>query len=159
GNTPLKEVSAIYDKFNKIIGIEQTRIAFPQIKVDKSEELKLLEEALYFFEKALEGIASKNKVSDQEKEKEVEGIRVIIKVSGEYGQPTSSENKFVVNETLTFTGESLQSQLKQTQVPTLPAIMVNPFSHRTSNLTSSLWSEVVEADLKDETIQLLQHFD
>jgi AAA15 family ATPase/GTPase len=37
--------------------------------------------------------------------------------------------------------------------------MVNPFSHRTSNLTSSLWSEVVEADLKDETIQLLRHFD
>jgi AAA15 family ATPase/GTPase len=94
-----------------------------------------------------------------EEQVEVESIRILITISGEYAQPTLFENKFVVNDTLTFTDRSLLPEPKHEPVPTLPFLMVNPFTHRTSNLTSSLWSKVVEADLKDETIQLLQHFD
>lgn len=50
-------------------------------------------------------------------------------------------------------------QADRSQITTLPSQIVNPFSHRTSRLTLQLWSEVVEADLKGETIKLLQFFD
>ncbi len=92
---------------------------------------------------------------------EGEGIRIFIAIAGEDAQLTPVENKFEVNKTLTFTDDPFFSlrEPKQTRKLNLPAIMVNPFSHRTSNLTSSLWSDVVEADLKDEIIQLVRHFD
>jgi AAA15 family ATPase/GTPase len=41
----------------------------------------------------------------------------------------------------------------------LPGQIVTPFSHRAGGLISQLWSEVVEADLKQETIDLLRFFD
>ena len=158
GNTPLKEVSAVYEKFNEIVNASRTKRASGDFNL-KTE----LERAVRMLEEALEVLQNKNAIIAKEKEVEVEveveDIRLIITVSGEYAQPTSLENKFVVNETLTFTDHSPLQELKREQIPTLPVIMVNPFTHRTSDLTSSLWSEVVEADLKDETIQLLRHFD
>lgn len=156
GNTLIKEVSAIYEKFNEIVNIPQPTRTSAGFDLVKSSELK---NALRVVVKLLEDLEVKNEFANQENEREIEGVRVITTVSGEYARPTLFENRFVVNETLTFTDRSPLQRPKHEEIPTIPVIMVNPFTHRTSNLTSSLWSEIVEADLKDETIQLLQHFD
>jgi hypothetical protein len=156
GNTLIKEVSAIYEKFSEIVTIPQTPMPLVDVAVDRSSER---EKRLRTILDGLQYILGEKEFNIEKRAKEVEGIRVIITVSGESAQPTSFENKFVVNETLTFTDDPLRLQSKQKQVPTTPVLMVNPFSHRTSALTSSLWSEVVEADLKDEIIQLVRYFD
>jgi AAA domain, putative AbiEii toxin, Type IV TA system/AAA ATPase domain len=134
GHSLIKEVSATYEKFNEIVSASRILLRPRRILVD-------------------------DMIEEIEVQEEIEGIRILVTISGEYAQPTLFENKFVINETLTLTYPRLLGKPKQKQVPTIPVLMVNPFSHRTSALTSSLWSEVVEADLKDEIIQLVRHFD
>ena len=143
GMTPIKEVSATYEKFNEIVSM-------PAVV------------------RPIEGVVESGEVSIGELEEEVEGIKVSVSVAGKYEQAISGkyvqqplfQDAFQVSDTLTFTDSPFMRQTtKQKQLLALPAQMVNPFTHRTSSLTPMLWSEVVEADLKDETIRLLQHFD
>lgn len=153
GNTPLKEVSAVYEKFSEILTMSQ--LSRPSISIS-IEKVKEMEKRLDYVKEAID---DKYLVDVEGGEKEIEGVRLSITASGEYIQPTSLENKFVVNDTITFDGRFSSKILKNKVIPNIPVMMISPFSHRISTLTSSLWSDVVQADLKTEIIQLVQHFD
>jgi AAA15 family ATPase/GTPase len=87
----------------------------------------------------------------EEREQESEALRVKVSISAKGLQPT-------LREELTFYDYRSLPPNKLRR-PRLPNQIVTPFSHRTSRLTLKLWSEVVEADLKSETIELLRFFD
>jgi AAA15 family ATPase/GTPase len=129
-----RKISARYEKFNDIINTPS-------------------------FIRSLGNSLESGEVKIEEREEEIEGIKIHVSMDVKLAQPTLFDTYTNVVETLTFTDGPSSRSTKQRQIPTLPAQMVNPFTHRTSNLTSMLWSEVVEADLKEETIRLLQHFD
>jgi len=93
---------------------------------------------------------------------EIEGIKILVSILAKSLQPTLFEEDMensIQEETLTFSDYRSSTPIKKQQRNILPSQIVNPFSHRTSVLTSQLWSEVVEADLKEETIELLRFFD
>jgi AAA15 family ATPase/GTPase len=97
----------------------------------------------------------------EEIEEESKVLRVKVSISAKDLQPTSLEENTNRNfrQELTFHDYRPLSSNKLLLGPRLPNQIVTPFSHRTSRLTLKLWSEVVEADLKAETIELLRFFD
>ncbi|GAC1447377.1 MAG: AAA family ATPase [Ktedonobacteraceae bacterium] len=134
GNSPITKVTATYEKFTEIV------------------------RGLTFNSPKTEELAEEREV--EEREVEIEGIKVPVSVLMKHTQPTLFNLETALQETLTFSDYRSSSTLtRRQQIPTLPCQMVHPFSHRTSSLTLQLWSEVVEANLKEETINLLHHFD
>lgn len=132
GRFAIENMTASYEKFSTIVNIPRS--------------------ALKFEESIFEDIIA-------EREAEVEGIRINISLLEKLDQPDLFGEKYhSFKETLTFPDGVPFTGSKQT-IPILPVQMVTPFLHRTSNLTSHLWSEVVEANLKSETIKLLRLFD
>jgi AAA15 family ATPase/GTPase len=133
GHLPIKKMSASYEKYTEIVKVPSSRL---------DEGTILIEE--------------------REREIEIEGIKIHISVTPRYLQPTLFEEdlKNTIQDTLTFSDQRpIPLSLKKPRVSRLPSQIVNPFTHRTSRLTAQLWSEVVEADLKLETIELLRFFD
>jgi AAA15 family ATPase/GTPase len=140
GNAPIKQFSASYEKST----------AFIRTSPPPANLFEDIEDIM------------------EEREREVERLTqtesLKIHVSGESKpiQPTLFEEDMVTafQQTLTFLDFlSLTSPVKRQSDLTLPSQIVNPFSHRANRLTAQLWSEVVEANLKTETINLLQFFD
>jgi AAA domain, putative AbiEii toxin, Type IV TA system len=132
GNAPIKQISASYEKFTAMI-------------------------------KSSPPPADNLRLEDIIEEREIAAESLRINVSGlpKPIQPTLFEGgEATFQQTLTFSDfRPLSSSSKRQSGFSLPSQIVNPFSHRTSGLTSQLWSEVVEANLKTETIDLLQFFD
>jgi hypothetical protein len=129
-NTPVTKVSASYENFAEMVNLAQ----------------------LYL---------SDSKESEIE-EVETEGIKIHVSVLANPIQPTlfkKEDTERELQETLTFSDYRSPTSTRRQQRIMLPSQIVNPYSHRTSVLTSQLWSEVVEADLKEETIKLLRFFD
>ena len=127
--------------------------SFPIEKVsatyEKYAELMPLARATYSIED----------IGVEEKEMEREGLKIHVVVFASQYQPTLfDELDGSVKETLVFT-DNITPAVSRQRVPVLPTQIVNPFSHRSSTLLPSLWSDVVEADLKAETIELLRFFD
>jgi AAA15 family ATPase/GTPase len=98
-------------------------------------------------------------------EREIEGLKIQVSVSVKQLQlPLFDEDESgLLQETLTFSDDlpissNVRTNRRQRSFR-LPNQTVTPLSHRTGRLTSQLWSEVVEADLKSETIKLLRFFD
>ena len=93
----------------------------------------------------------------EDREIEVEGIRLNVSALGK--DATLFGTHFTWNGSFAFIeGFPLPTAPKQS-MPTLPVQMVSPFSHRSNSLAPRLWSEVIAADLKSETIELLRFFD
>jgi len=129
GSFPLEKVSATYEKFSRTMGASSL---WEDVKsVDGSE---LFEEV------------------------DAEGVKVYVSAFLDGKRPSEIQIDNRVTETLIFSYNGIQSLGKQ-QVSVLPTQIITPFSHRSSALLPSLWSEVVEADLKTETIELLRFFD
>jgi len=131
GSTYIKEVSATYDISHEIISTEISERLNPRY---------------------IENVEDKA-------EEETESIRVHVSVATDPAQSLFEEDA-KKDVDLNFNDIAyLNREIKRKAVITLSAQMVNPYTHRTSSLSSRLWSEVVEANLKEETIQLLRHFD
>jgi predicted ATP-binding protein involved in virulence len=159
GNISIKDVSASYEKFNEIRSTSQiTKTSIDSSKIKSVVDPSLTEFLLSAIEN-LRLLENRIDIPSKSLGTHFNSVRVNITVSGNYTESASSENEFLTSETLTFTDRHTMQESKQEIVPTIPVIMINPFTHRTRDLTSSLWSEVVEADLKDDVIKLVQHFD
>jgi AAA domain, putative AbiEii toxin, Type IV TA system len=131
GNFSVERVSASYEKFAEMMTIP------------KSSALRL-EDAII-------------------EEREIEGLKIHISVSTKQLQlPLFKEDvNAPFKQTLIFSDYPpiSPSNSRKQGIFRLPNQIVTPLSHRTSRLTSQLWSEAVEADLKSETIKLLRFFD
>ncbi len=129
GKFPIEKVSASYEAFSNIVTAQKT---------------------LFDSDGTTEG-----------RDVEVEGINIHISANtsvqpalfNDFDLNTLVEGTIAINEYTPFPTSSKK------QGPTLPVQVVNPFSHRNNVLPSRLWSDVVEADLKSETIELLRFFD
>jgi AAA ATPase domain len=90
---------------------------------------------------------------------ETSGIRINLSILMMSQQDQrSSPGEENLSATLVFYDDRPHSVDKQ-QVQAFPAQTISPIEHRFSELAPRLWSEVVEADLKKETIKLLCLFD
>lgn len=93
----------------------------------------------------------------EDREVEVEAIRLNVSARGKevtlFGDHFTWDGSFAFIE-----GFPLPPVSKQ-DIPTLQVQMLSPFSHRSNSLAPRLWSEVIAADLKLETIELLRFFD
>ena len=83
-------------------------------------------------------------------ETEFEGIRINVSVS---------DSKETVRNSLAFSEARPFPASKRQEAPVLPMQIVNPFSHRLSTFPVRLWSDVVDAEMKADVIELLQFFD
>jgi|GraSoiStandDraft_2_1057267.scaffolds.fasta_scaffold232836_1 energy-coupling factor transporter ATP-binding protein EcfA2 len=93
----------------------------------------------------------------EEQEEVVEGISLKTTV---YVRDSPSKSRIIYEDIAPFSQWRIPVQYpSRSRIPTLPVQIVSLFSHRTGALTSQLWSGVVEADLKEETIKLLRFFD
>jgi AAA15 family ATPase/GTPase len=129
GNSPIEQVSATYEKFNEIVNVPYLRSS------------------------------SKSEDSVEDREVEAEGVKVHVNVKeSTRNQLSLFEDGFSTIETLSFT-DVLPVRTSRKRRPTIPTQIVNPISHRANSLTFALWSEVIEADLKENTIKLLRFFD
>ena len=126
GSTPLKKVSAYYERFSEIVRMKYSTVEEPVI---------------------------------EDRDVEVEGIRVHISVEMRNIQQTLFDTDNSLKETLVFADYPLSSIASKKVIPVIPTQIVSPFSYRLSGLPLRLWSDVVEANLKSETIELLQFFD
>lgn len=100
-----------------------------------------------------------DEIGYEERDVEVEGIKIHVSTDMHHIQPTLFETDETSKNTLVFSDYPLLPGANRQGNPILPIQVVNPFSHRLSGLPLRLWSEVVEADLKSETIELLRYFD
>lgn len=140
GNFSIEKVLASYEKFAEMIVIP------------KSSTLRL------------EGEDAILEDPIEEREREIEGLNIHVSVSTKQLQlplfkddavNPSFRQKFIFSDYRSITPVNNRKQ----GIFRLSNQIVTPLSHRTSRLTSQLWSEAVEADLKSETIKLLRFFD
>ncbi|GHO93182.1 hypothetical protein KSF_032300 [Reticulibacter mediterranei] len=130
GDSPIEKVSASYEKFSEIVGVSRSGVKLDENVVD-------------------------------EREIEVDSIKINVLAFTKFIQLAMFEGQDAsFQEEITFSDRSpFPPNRQKNRVPPVPSQIVTPFSHRTGGLTSQLWSEVVEADLKQETINLLRFFD
>ncbi len=95
----------------------------------------------------------------EDRDVEVEGIKIHVATDIRPIQPSLFEDDDASKAVLVFSDYIPLSEPNRQRLLALPVQVVNPSSHRLSGLPLRLWSEVVEADLKSETIELLRFFD
>lgn len=132
GNTPVKEVTASYERF--------TEVVIPGLILETDDM-----------------------THSEGKGRKVEAVRLNISILGTYARVVLPDDDFSFRKEATIllsnSPRGGSASVGDEQPPSLPIQAINPLSHRTEDLTLELWSEVVEADLKSETINLLQFFD
>lgn len=131
GSFFVEKVSASYEKFSELVSV-------PRIGLKPDEGAVV-----------------------DEREVEIENIKIDVAAFTKLIQQSLfGEEDTAFRETITFSERTPLPPTKQRiRISPVPSQIVTPFSHRTGGLTSQLWSEVVEADLKQETIDLLRFFD
>ncbi|HVU70937.1 MAG TPA: AAA family ATPase [Ktedonobacteraceae bacterium] len=106
------------------------------------------------------GHSRSGSLKEIEKEIEVEQIQIDVSVTTSLVGPTLydlDENRQIQH---VFPENKRFSRLLQNKKPVvIAAQLINPFSHRLSNLQPQFWTKVVEADLKDSTLNLLRSYD
>ena len=93
--------------------------------------------------------------------KEYEGIKVLVSTLMMSGKKDSSIHTYYDNRPTIINDEffpDINSSYTRS-FRSIPTQIINVVSHRLSGLSPRLWSGVVEADLKLETIELLRFFD
>jgi AAA15 family ATPase/GTPase len=88
---------------------------------------------------------------------EVNGVNIHISVAAI--ADTNSTETTTFEETLTFTDFRNFFTASLEKLPPFPVQIVLPFSFTLGGVPQELWSEVVKAGMKTETIHLLQYFD
>ena len=133
GSFPVKRISASYEKFAEMPNIQRPPSLWLEEDIEKRET-------------------------------EIERLKIHVSISARQVQPTLiDENADILfQQILTFSDNgpiSSSNNNRKQGVFKFPNQIVTPLSHRTGGLTSQLWSEAVEANLKAETIKLLRFFD
>lgn len=95
---------------------------------------------------------------DKEAEIEVEHVQIAVSITASLPQLTLFDLDGNRQEVLDFS-ENSHPTLDSDRNLIIAAQLISPFSHRLSSLQPQLWTKVVEADLKDSTLELLRSYD
>ncbi len=133
GAYPLKNVSARHERFSEMI---KERIPRYSVRED---------------------VGRRDDLSYEEREREVEGVRIEVGVSLKRNANNSPEE--LVTTTYEFPDYGVLPRESARQISPLPVRSINGCSHRSSGVPSELWTDVIYADAKLQTVKLLQLFD
>lgn len=95
--------------------------------------------------------------SFEEREREVEGIKIQVDVSLR-DDPNALPDE-VLTKTYKFPEYGLLPRENSREVRSLPVCLIHGCSHRSSGAPSELWTDVIHAGVKLQTIELLKLFD
>lgn len=93
----------------------------------------------------------------EEREREVEGIKIQVDVS--YRDNPNALTDEVLTRTYKFPEYGLLPRENLREVRSLPVRLIHSCSHRSSGGPSELWTDVIYAGMKLQTIKLLKLFD
>jgi AAA domain, putative AbiEii toxin, Type IV TA system len=133
GAYPLKNVSARIEKFSEVI---KERI--PRYAVE-------------------EDIGGRDDSSYEEREREVEGVKIEVGVSLKKNDNNLPEE--LLTATFKFPDYGVLPRGNTREISPLPVRSIHGCSHRSSGVSSVLWTGVIYADAKLQTVKLLQLFD
>lgn len=133
GEYPLKNVSARKEKFSEVI---KERI--PRYTVE-------------------EDVGGRDDSSYVEREREVEGVKIEVGVSLKKNANNLPEE--LLTATFKFPDYGVLPRGNTREISPLPVRSIHGCSHRSSGVSSVLWTGVIYADAKLQTVKLLQLFD
>ena len=133
GVYPLKNVSAHHEKFSEVI---KERI--PRYAVE-------------------EDVGRRDDTSYEEREREVEGVKIEVGVSLKKNATNLSEE--FATATFKFPDYGVLPKGSAREINPLPVRSIHGCSHRSSGGSPVLWTDVIYADAKLQTVKLLQLFD
>jgi len=90
----------------------------------------------------------------EEREKEVEGIKIYVSAT----IMSASNRVETLKETFIFPPKR-RIVVRKIPIPNLPVQIISTYSHRMNTTTTSLWSDVINAETKSDAIELLRSFD
>lgn len=106
---------------------------------------------------------SKHNTPRRENDIEVEHIQIdvstVVTPPSVPNQPALFDIDEYQQRMLDFSDNSRLSFLDVSSQSIIPTQLLSPFSHRLSSLQPRLWSDVVTAELKDSTLELLRSYD
>jgi hypothetical protein len=133
GAYPLKNVLAHHEKFSEVI---KERI--PRYAVE-------------------EDVGRRDDSSYEEREREVEGVKIEVGVSLKKNANNLPEE--LLTTTFNFPDYGVLPKGSARKISPLPVRSIHGCSHRSSGVSSELWTNVIHADAKLQTVKLLQLFD
>ena len=136
----LNNVSARYERFSEVIKERIPRYAME------------------------EDVGRRDEFSYEEREREVEGVRIEVGVSLKKNAKNSKKNannspEESLTATYKFPDFGILPRGSTREISPLPVRSINGCSHRSSGVPSELWTDVIYADAKLQTVKLLQLFD
>lgn len=93
------------------------------------------------------------------KSEEMEVMQIDVSITSSPEQPSLFDLPEVRQEMLLFPEQRFLPSDVKSKRAVLAAQLISPFSHRLSSLQPQLWTRVVEANLKDPTLELLRSYD
>lgn len=129
----LKNVSAHYERFSEVI---KERI--PRYVVG-------------------EDLGRRDDLSYEEREREVEGVKIEVGVS--FRKNANKLPEELLTTTFKFQDYGVLPRGNTREISSLPVRSIHGCSHRSSGVSSILWTDVIYADAKLQTIKHLQLFD
>lgn len=133
GAYPLKNVSARIEKFSEMIKEPIPRYV------------------------AEDGVGGRNDPSYEEREREVEGVKMEVGVSLKNNAKLFPEESLTT--TFKFQDYGLLPRGNTREISSLPVRSIHGCSHRSSGVSTVLWTGVIYADAKLQTVKHLQLFD
>jgi len=133
GAYPMKNVSARHEKFSEVIKERISRYAV-------EEDVRRRDDSSY-----------------EEREREVEGVKIEVGVSFKNNANKLPEE--VLTTTFKFPDYGILPRGNTREISPLPVRSIHGCSHRSSGVSSVLWTDVIYADAKLQTVKLLQLFD
>lgn len=104
-----------------------------------------------------EDVVRKDDTSYVEREREVEGVKIEVGISlAEKAHHMPEESR---TATYKFPDYGLLPKESTRDISSLPVRLIHGCSHRSSAVSSELWTDVIYADAKLQTVKLLQLFD
>lgn len=106
-----------------------------------------------------EDVGRRDDSSYEEREREVEGIRIEASVS--LRGDASAVSDELLTRTFKFPSYGVLPRESESarEIHSLPVRSINGCSHRSSGVSSELWTDVIYAETKQQTIELLRLFD
>lgn len=96
--------------------------------------------------------------SFENKDIETEGSRIHLTTTFHDGQ-NSTANPLIIERSFTFAELHTLPETINEAIPAIPVQFINPSIAPFRGLPQYLWSEVIEAEMKPQTIRLLKYFD
>lgn len=125
-----------------------------------------VEEVVAHYEQFSEMVQARPLIRETERElfyedryREVESVKVEVSTLLSKALPSLFDTSRKLHETFMFPASRYSLPPGKSGVTTLPAQIINPSSHRLSSTPSQLWTDVINAEAKEEAIQLLRFFD